>query len=162
MSGIGGHHSATSGKDEWLTPPEIIRALGAFDLDPCAPIARPWDTATNHYTQVDNGLNKPWAGRVFCNPPYGAKTGAWLARCADHGNAIALVFARTETKMFFDHVWNQATALLFMQGRLHFHHLDGRRALGNSGGPTVLVAYGLRNAASLLNSDIEGRFVWLR
>jgi hypothetical protein len=25
-------------KDEWLTPPEIIRALGPFNLDPCAPV----------------------------------------------------------------------------------------------------------------------------
>ncbi len=24
-------------KEEWLTPPEIIQALGTFDLDPCAP-----------------------------------------------------------------------------------------------------------------------------
>lgn len=26
-----------NGKSEWLTPLEIIRALGDFDLDPCAP-----------------------------------------------------------------------------------------------------------------------------
>ena len=28
-------------KSEWLTPPEVIAALGEFDLDPCAPINRP-------------------------------------------------------------------------------------------------------------------------
>jgi hypothetical protein len=39
-----------TGKDEWLTPPEIIKSLGEFDLDPCSPINRPWDTAKNHYT----------------------------------------------------------------------------------------------------------------
>jgi len=31
----------TENKDEWLTPPYIIKALGEFDLDPCAPINRP-------------------------------------------------------------------------------------------------------------------------
>jgi hypothetical protein len=31
--GIGAHHSPVMQKDEWLTPPEIILALGAFDLE---------------------------------------------------------------------------------------------------------------------------------
>jgi hypothetical protein len=39
--GIGGHHRPYRGQtDEWLTPPEIIAALGQFDLDPCSPINR--------------------------------------------------------------------------------------------------------------------------
>ena len=95
------YHNQSDGKDEWLTPPEIIKALGEFDLDPCAPVKRPWPTAEKHYTIQDNGLLKPWQGRVWCNPPYN-DAAKWLARCAEHGNAIALVFARTETKMFFE------------------------------------------------------------
>ena len=83
-----------TGKDEWLTPPEIIHALGCFDLDPCAPVVRPWPTATRHYTIEDNGLVQPWDGRIWCNPPYGTETGRWLARMAEHGNGIALIFAR--------------------------------------------------------------------
>lgn len=43
-------HQNNGGHDEWLTPPEILRALGAFDLDPCAPVVRPWETAAKHYT----------------------------------------------------------------------------------------------------------------
>lgn len=27
----------TDNNDEWLTPPEIVEALGPFDLDPCSP-----------------------------------------------------------------------------------------------------------------------------
>lgn len=69
-----------SGKDEWLTPPSIIKALGEFDLDPCSPINRPWDTAKEHYTILDNGLLKPWKGRCFVNPPYGKETKKWLQR----------------------------------------------------------------------------------
>lgn len=38
-------HQKNGGHDEWLTPPEILLALGPFDLDPCAPIVRPWETA---------------------------------------------------------------------------------------------------------------------
>lgn len=158
---IGGHQSAAALKDEWLTPPEIIEALGHFDLDPCAPVNRPWDTADDHYTHFDDGLVKPWFGRVWCNPPYGRETACWLARCAEHGNAMALIFARTETRMFFDHVWGRADALLFIEGRLHFHHVDGSRARANSGAPSVLVAYGHNNVSPLRESGIPGRLVVL-
>lgn len=62
-------HQKNGGHDEWLTPPEILRALGEFDLDPCAPVVRPWETAARHYTVQDDGLALPWEGRVWCNPP---------------------------------------------------------------------------------------------
>jgi hypothetical protein len=62
-------YGRSSGKDEWLTPPPLIQALGEFDLDPCAPIKRPWDMAKNHYTIEDDGLEKDWFGRVWLNPP---------------------------------------------------------------------------------------------
>ena len=155
---MGGHHSAMALKDEWLTPPEILHALGPFDLDPCAPIKRPWPTAADHYTIEDNGLAQPWHGRVFCNPPYGLEAARWLDRLAQHGNGIALIFARTETRMFFDHVWRRADAVLFIEGRLHFHHVDGRRAAANSGAPSCLVAYGVENALRLKDCGL-GAFV---
>lgn len=157
--GIGGHHSHRVLKDEWLTPPEIIEALGPFDLDPCAPIIRPWATATAHYTIVDDGLAHAWHGYVFCNPPYGAATGIWLKKLADHGDGIALIFARTETDMFVSQVWGRASALLFLYGRLHFHHVTGERAQNNSGAPSVLIAYGERAVESLKNSGLSGAFV---
>ena len=102
---IGSHQSPRMINDEWLTPPELLKALGPFDLDPCAPVRRPWDMAKHHYTIDDLGLMKPWPDgyRVFCNPPYGPQTGKWLAKMVDHGNGIALIFARTETEMFFSH-----------------------------------------------------------
>lgn len=161
-NGMGGHHSHASLKEEWLTPPEIIRALGTFDLDPCAPVVRPWDTANVHHTINDNGLSRAWYGRVWCNPPYGDKTAIWLERLADHGNGIALIFARTETRMFFDQVWGKASGLLFLEGRLHFHHVDGRRAAANAGAPSVLVAYGSNNAKTLCECGLAGHYVPLR
>ncbi|QIW89269.1 adenine methyltransferase [Pseudomonas phage 8P] len=158
---IGGHHSPVALKDEWLTPPDILDALGSFDLDPCSPINRPWPTAAAHYTILDDGLKQPWHGRVWCNPPYGLEAAKWLDRLADHGDGIALIFARTETAMFFEHVWAKASALLFIRGRLHFHHVNGQRAKANGGAPSVLVAYGERNAAALRNCGIDGHLVML-
>lgn len=161
-SGIGGHQSARMLKDEWLTPPYIINALGPFDLDPSAPVVRPWDTAAKHYTMHDDGLKQPWDGMVWLNPPYGKETGRWLARLADHGRGIALIFARTETEMFFEEVWEKASGLLFLRGRLHFHHVDGRRAAANAGAPSVLVSYGAAAWRRLENCAIAGHRVRLR
>jgi hypothetical protein len=159
QNGMGSHQSARMDKDEWLTPPEIIKALGPFDLDPCAPEVRPWDMATHHFTVRDLGLIKPWAGRVWLNPPYGTQTGLWLQRLAEHGNGIALTFARTETEMFFSQVWHKADALLFIEGRLYFYHVDGTRAAANSGAPSVLIAYGKENTDKLKTSGLRGAYL---
>lgn len=163
--GIGSHQSAKMIKDEWLTPPEIIEKLGPFDLDPCAPSGmengEPWKVANSHYDINENGLKKPWFGRVFCNPPYGLQASEWLYKCSLHGNATALIFARTETQMFFNYVWSKATAILFIKGRLYFHHSDGTRAKANSGAPSVLIAYDQHNANRLKTSKIEGKYIEL-
>jgi hypothetical protein len=76
-----------------------------------------------------------------------------------HGNGVALVFARTETSMFRNWVWPHAAALMFLAKRPHFHHPDGTRATGNSGGPLVLIAYGAANADALRASGIAGALV---
>jgi hypothetical protein len=162
MAAIGGHQRAYQGRtDEWLTPPQIIEEIGPFDLDPCSPINRPWPTATKHYTVEDDGLSLPWNGRVWLNPPYGPATGTWLQRLAEHGNGIALIFARTETEMFHRWVWEKASGLLFLRGRLHFHYVDGSRAKANAGGPSVLIAYGAGNSERLQRCGIAGQFVSL-
>ena len=159
--GIGGHQSHKMLKDEWLTPPEILNKLGSFDLDPCSPINRPWDTAKNYYTIKDNGLEQDWYGRVWMNPPYGNQTENWLKKLADHKNGIALIFARTETKMFFSQVWDRADSILFIEGRLFFHHVDGSRAKSNSGAPSCLISYDSNNTAILKSSGIKGKLVIL-
>jgi hypothetical protein len=152
--GLSRHQSAKMKNDEWLTPPEILGVLGRFDLDPCAPINRPWATATEHYTVNDDGLGKPWRGRVWCNPPFGREAVKWLSKMRDHGNGIALIPARTETAMFYGTVWGHAHGVLFLKGRPHFHYVDGRRASFNSGAPIALVAYGANNLEVLRRSGL--------
>lgn len=160
-----------NGKEEWLTPPEIIRALGDFDLDPCAPVKRPWEMAKAHYTIEDNGLIKPWQGRVWLNAPYGDKTGHWLMRLAEHKNGIALTFARTETAdidkgaAFFVTVWPFAKAVCFIKGRLSFYHVNGKKG-GTAGAPSMLIAYDDDNAnilwQAVMDGKIQGAYIDLR
>lgn len=58
--------------DHWITPRNIVDALGPFDLDPCAcQLGQPWPMGARSYTLPgENGLLLPWKGRVFLNPPY--------------------------------------------------------------------------------------------
>ena len=157
---MGAHQSARMLTDTWLTPPEILAALGPFDLDPCAaPDPRPWPTAARHIARPADGLLAEWQGRVFCNPPYGPRTGSWLAHLAEHGHGTALVFARTETTWFASTVWDRASGALFLHGRIHFCRPDGSRAPDNSGAPSVLVAYGDDDARRLRGCGLDGTFV---
>lgn len=149
MKGIGGHTRPNEGRSvEWETPPDILAALGPFDDDPCQP------------GQAD-GLIREWRGRVWLNPPYTRDIGSWLGKLAAHGNGIALIFARTETAHFHRHVWRGASAVLFLEGRLHFYQ-GGRRSRHNAGGPSCLVAYGHSNAMSLAGSGLKGALIHLR
>lgn len=147
--------------DSWITPKPIIDRLGPFDLDPCACDPQPWPTALRMVTERENGLLVLWSGFVWCNPPYGKALGVWLSRMALHNNGIALVFARTDTRAFHDHVWPFASAMLFLRGRLTFHQPCGASApLGhNSGGPSVLIAYGREAETRLKGCRDLGAFI---
>lgn len=139
------HHTRRSGStDSWITPKWLLDRLGPFDLDPCACDPQPWPTATRMVTEQENGLLLQWSGFVWCNPPYGRSLGIWLERMALHNHGIALIFARTDTRAFHQNVWPHADTLLFLKGRLTFHKPSGEIApMGhNSGGPSVLIAYG--------------------
>lgn len=150
-----GGEAPVAATETWLTPPDLVAALGRFDLDPCSAPDMPWKIADNVYTEEDDGLIQPWAGRVFMNPPYGNKLGLFLKRLAEHGDGVALVFARTETRAFFDYVWPHADAIMFLKGRVRFYRSDGSRG-ASSGSPSVLLAYGANNVEALRLSGLDG------
>ena len=160
---IGFAHDRTTGKEEWLTPPWVLRELGDFDLDPCAPVTRPWPMAARHLTIENNGLIRPWAGRVFCNPPYGKETPRWMQRMAEHsGGGIALIFVRTETATFFPWIWDHAHGFLFIKGRLSFYTVEGKKG-GTAGAPSMLISYSDADsdclAACATSGRIPGKFL---
>lgn len=159
--GIGGHQSSRMQTSTWLTPPHILQALGSFDLDPCASLNRPWDTALHHYTIADDGLSKDWFGRVWLNPPYGNQMGVWLKKMAEHMDGVTLIFARTETKVFQQYIFEKADSILFIKNRLTFYTADGKPGRANGGAPSVLVAYGEKNIAAIDDSEIPGKHLLL-
>lgn len=112
---------------EWYTPPEIRNAVlealgGIVDVDPCADPGRTFPAAT-HFTEVENGLARPWLGRVYMNPPYGRTIDAWTTKLRDElrdgwaKEAVALLPARTDTTW-----WHELAppVVCFIRGRLRF------------------------------------------
>jgi len=145
----------------WLTPPHIVEALGRFDLDPCGAPGHKLAERDYILERGEDGLRDPWMGRVWLNPPYGPAMTPFMHRMVEHGHGTALIFARTETRLFHETVWEAASAVLFLRGRLTFLSADGVRAKANAGAPSCLVAYGRTDAEELMYSGLPGYVVRL-
>ena len=135
---------AERGPVEWYTPEHVIEAaavvLGDIDLDPasCESANRIVD-ALKFYTVDDNGLEQPWKGRVWLNPPYD-DVGPWVEKLIaeyEAGNvteAILLVNANTETR-WFEKLWK--FSICFVRGRLKFWNPEKTTAVGAPHGNAV-------------------------
>jgi len=120
----------SSATGEWATPQDYFDRVNAefgFELDAAATRE---NTKCKDYlsaTEVD-ALNTEWTKwghkSIWCNPPYGRGLGKWFeqARAAqrDGATVVLLVPARTDTKWFHEHVYNIATEIRFIKGRLKF------------------------------------------
>lgn len=136
----------------WLTPLHLIRSLGEFDLDPCG--FHGHDTAKKIIVLPDCGLSEPWAGRVWLNPPYGKEQKHWLEKLKNHGNGIALIFARLETKWIQPYLEG---GFFQIEGRISFLNAKFEK-VSNAGAPSILIPFGRKNIGSILVSDIKGRW----
>jgi len=114
----------SSKRDDWETPRNLFLQLeelfGPFDLDPCA---TPENTKCKaFFTRKDNGLLKPWWGKVFMNPPYGREIGKWISKAYNESQkgcfVVCLLPARTDTSWF--HKFCLKGEILFLKGRLKF------------------------------------------
>lgn len=138
-----GHQPQASKNTSWITPRWITDELGDFDLDPCTPDEMPWEVAYKRFTVADNGLELPWHGFVWLNPPFDVLSrDAFLRRMVEHDEGIALLPVSTETWWFKEYVWPYADSILFLRVRPHFHYPTGERAKANSGCSICLVGYG--------------------
>jgi hypothetical protein len=75
VEGNGSQQLGGSGDNEYLTPTQYVEAardvLGTIDLDPAScPEAQAIVQATHFFTKDEDGLQHPWRGKVFLNPPF--------------------------------------------------------------------------------------------
>jgi len=125
------HFSSES--PEHYTPKDFLDVVytvfgGYPDLDPCSNSDDPPNVAAHrYYTERDDGLSKPWRGRVFMNPPYGREVAAWVEKLRNEWargeviELIALLPARTDTA-WFETLTARTDDLVicFLSGRLTF------------------------------------------
>tara|TARA_B100001250_G_scaffold37972_1_gene30289 strand:- start:82 stop:642 length:561 start_codon:yes stop_codon:yes gene_type:complete len=127
--------------NDWWTPREVFINLDIeFDLDVASPIGGVnYIPAKNYYTKADNGLIQDWYGTVWCNPPYGRDLNLWMEKFINHGQGIALIFARTDTLVFHNLVL-KADALTFKRKRIAFYNPNFKK--NTSGTGSLFVAMG--------------------
>lgn len=131
----GAYISNNSGNNEWYTPPRILdvarTVMGGIDCDPASSdVAQQTVQAGVHYTADTDGLDQPWHGRVWMNPPYAQPLiGHFVDRLDAQleagltSEATVLVNNATETE------WGQrllarADAVCLIRGRIRF--MDGK------------------------------------
>lgn len=129
-----------SGNNEWYTPELYIKAakkvMGGIDLDPAScEYAQKIIKARKWYSEDDDGLQYPWTGRIWLNPPYktpapfvdklieASKTGA---------QGILLTNNNTDTVWWHDAV-NASTGVCFTRGRISFYNKAGEASSPTNG-----------------------------
>ena len=103
----------SSNSSHWETPEDTYRDLDNefhFTMDPC-PLQADFD-----------GLDIPWIGSVFVNPPYGRHISEWIHKGYESAQAGAIVVmllpSRTDTRWWHEYVMKGE--IRFIKGRLKF------------------------------------------
>jgi phage N-6-adenine-methyltransferase len=143
--------------DEWYTPRWITRSLGKFDLDPASSDKVAIQVASEFYTIKEDGLQKPWHGRVWLNPPF-SDIRPWAKRMIHHNNGIMLCFARTEAAWFHELVRHCGRVFL-VRRRVQFNRPGETNPRACPMG-IVLFPFGESNAEQITSSGIEGIMLW--
>ena len=131
---------------EWYTPPAIIAlvrdVLGQIDLDPAShDVPQQWIKAQVRYTIADDGLTRPWQGRVFLNPPFDAAP-RWLEKLYAERthrpclSAVVLVNSAPGYK-WWEQLLDTACLSVLLRERLAFVRADGTSAGRAKKGQTI-------------------------
>lgn len=124
-----------TGDDEWNTPVEYIEkvrtVLGKIELSPASnAFAQSRVHAGTFYTKEDDGLSKPWRGKVFMNPPYSQPLISQfidrLIKEYQTGNvpeAILLTNSNMDAE-WFHAAWRAASVFCGTRGRVKFEKPD--------------------------------------
>jgi len=137
--------------NEYATPPELWRALeppSGWDCDPCSG-AESTSIAPLRYTEEDNGLEQPWTGDVFVNPPWSDDSGSgsakdrWLSKARAEDNredvdsVVVLLPSDTSAGWFHKHAMAADLVCFYGPGRVSFEGAGRNPSFG-----LLIVAYG--------------------
>lgn len=136
------HEQSVGATDEWYTPPHVFEAMKAtFDFDVASPgrLVTPWIPARNFIDKAADGLDHPWSGFVWMNPPFGGRNGLipWLEKFTAHGDGVALVPDRTSAP-WWQTFAPKMDALLFVAPKIRFIGADGKPGASPAQGTTLM------------------------
>lgn len=162
--------------NEWYTKSIYIEAarevMGGIDLDPAScEMANRVVQAPTYYTQQDNGLLKPWYGRIWLNPPYGRAKGSKDGKAISHQQAFAerlqleYSIGNIEQAVLLslgnpNSTWFQPFfdfSMCFYRGHLPFYRPDGTE--GDFGFPLAFVYLGAHEDRFISTFSRFGRIV---
>jgi phage N-6-adenine-methyltransferase len=139
-------HFRTSftGENEWYTPIEYTDAakkvMGDVDLDPATSVfGQTRVMAKDFFTAEDDGLQHPWGGRVWLNPPYAQPLIAQFAEKAvteyreDRISEVIILTHNYTDTSWFHLIESMATHICFTRGRVKFEKEDGTIAAPTQG-----------------------------
>jgi hypothetical protein len=147
------HEPPAGGPVDWYTPPEIFEKLNIqFDLDVAYPKDKILDWIPTKGFITERSLQSEWHGRVWMNPPYDRHIHLWLEKLSNHGNGIALIWARTDVAWFHTYA-PLDTYILFTKNRISFINQEMKRmerpAIGS-----LFLAFGQECAEALMKSNL--------
>lgn len=116
----------SSATNEWATPKDFYDILNKefnFTLDPCA--TKQNAKCNKYFTIDDDGLKQDWSNDiVFMNPPYGREIKNWVEKAYKESVkgavVVCLIPSRTDTRYWHDWIFNKASEIRFVKGRLKF------------------------------------------
>ena len=105
----------------------IRHGRGAFDLDVAATAASA--VAPRWYTKEENGILRPWIGRVFCNPPWN-DIAPWVKKAKESiligtAEVVVMVLPARFGTMWFASL-EQTAEIERVYGRVSYLTPDGR------------------------------------
>lgn len=141
----------SSETNEWYTPKHIFKQIENlfeinFTLDPCA--TKESTKCELYYTKEDNGLTKSWKGEyVFINPPYSRDLQpkfikkAFLESIDNNTMCVLLIPSRTDTKIMHEYIFDKATRIIFIEGRIKFDKPNDEKTSAKAPFPSMLVLF---------------------
>lgn len=131
------------------TPAYIYKALGPFDLDPCAGENTNIGAVNYAIERGEDGLTIKWDGLVFCNPPFSVKE-KWIEKMIDHGKGILLLPERGCSPWFGPLAG--ATGRHFVMGK----KIDFEGGASSNPTGTCLFPFGVQAYRRLLKCGLPG------
>lgn len=154
--------------DVECTPPciyePVLLALGIteFGTDPCTNLHATVPAKYRIMLPVD-GLQAPWTGSLWCNPPY-SKPRPWVERCCFHSSrdaVAALLSGDFSTSMWEGLIWPTSTLVVLLHKRPRFFNPARPDRKTTAKRPGALVFWGI-NRATFNPSPLAriGKLVW--